>query len=180
MWQLLTLISSGDLGQHPGNTLSKFTNTLPEAMVPKLSMFFRIRLRSIAISNILQEEDPYGGVVKIYLEETEKQTTVGLFENCLGTFDTRHADVHGGYHFFEFKHTPFVKIARSPLTTLSVFITNAVNSQLKLAESYPTFLVLELTDQKMPSQFQITCYSHLESETEEQVFPNEPSETYFV
>ena len=180
MRQLITLVSSGDLSQYPNNSLTQFTNSFPEALSPKLSMFFRLRLRSIAISRHLKEPDPYSSVLKVFLKETERQTAAGLFESCLGSFDTSHAEEHGPYHFFEFENTPFVKIARSPLASLSVFITNAINVQLQLNESYPTFLLVEVTDERMPNQFQITCYSHLHSDTAEQLFPNNALEDFMV
>jgi hypothetical protein len=180
MRQLITLISSGDLAQYPNNSLTQFTNSFPEALSPKLSMFFRLRLRSIAISKHLKKPDPYSSVVKVFLKETETQAAGGLFESCLGSFDTTHAEEHGPYYFFEFENTPFVKIARSPLASLSVFVTNAINLQLELDESYPSFLLVEVTDERMPNQFQITCYSHLHSDTEEQLFPNNTLEDFMV
>ena len=80
--------------------------------------------------------------------------------------------MHGSYLFYEFKHTSFIKITRVPFTQLSIYITNAVNNQLKLQPSYPTFLVLEVTDEIMSQQFQVTCYSHLPSPTAEELFPD--------
>ena len=170
---LISLFSNGDLKQHPRNTLTKFTNSFAEPLKPKKSDFFKIRLRTIMVSHKTIIPDENADVIKVYVNETEPQTsTYSNFETCLGSFDTKNADQHGLYTFFEFEHTPYIKIRKVPFDQISILITNGINQQLQLEPSYPTILIMEVTDSPRAQQFQITCYSHLLSPDRENLYPN--------
>ena len=183
MRELITLVSSGDLKQFPNNSLTHFTNTFSEPFYPKKNPLFRIRLRHIIISNKFQKRlqtaqtllnlpERFDGVVKILLSELEPQKSNDQNETCLGSFSFENAEHHGNYSFYEFKHTPFLKVTETPLYRLSIHITNSLGEQLPLAGSYPTFLLVEISDDSMAEQFQITCYSHLLSPTAQILFPD--------
>ena len=178
--KLLTFFSNGDLAQHPQNTLTSFTNSFAEALYPQNKPFFKIRLRTIMISNQLAKKDVYANVIKIYVNESEPQTSNRAFETCLGSFDVSQGERYSNYTFFEFEHTPYIRIHKVPFDQISILITNGINQQLKLKPSYPTILIMELTEANVGSQFQITCYSHLLSPTAEILFPNNTLSNFIV
>lgn len=179
MRHLVTLISNGDLTQHPKNSLTHFTNSFPEPFHPKKRLLFRVRLRYIALSNVLKSRaafDPrypsrFDGVVRVSLGEVEPQRSNSGRDTCLGSFSFENAEAHGGYSFYEFLHAPFLPVTETPVTSLTVFITNSLGEQLPLRGSYPTFVTLELSDEAEMEQFQVTCYSHLLSPTAQPLFP---------
>ncbi len=173
MKKLITLVSNGDMEQHPDNTLTNFTNSFTYNLFPKKSMFFKVKIRSVMICSELKEDDPNAGIIKIFCKETEPHLgNSSVLDNCLGSFDVTHCDKHGNYLFYEFKHSLFIKITKVPFSQLSIFITNSVNQQLPLEKNFPTFIVLEISDENMDGQFQVTCYSHSLSATAENLFPS--------
>ena len=160
------LASSANLGYFPRNTLTNFTNIFPIGLRPTAGeRRLYARLRSIAISPELR--DPHNidaGVIRVYINELRAHPSNSDFDKCLARFAFPSGHILQHYIVREFATTPFVPLAQSSFSTLSVLITDNAGEELLLADGFPTFVQLELSDMRDPRVFTMTCMSHLPDE----------------
>lgn len=170
MHELITVVSTADLEQHPRNTRTSFTNVLVETFRPILGKRISVKLRSIILSHGLTTLDENSAdnaihtpesTVKIHVGEIEPQlNSARPSDKCLGQFSLAKCDRHGSYSFYEFENTAFYKLSAAPLTQISIRLTDVYDRPLILAFGGPTFIMLEFDDERLSEQFQVTSFSH--------------------
>lgn len=174
-----TVASNGCLYHFPNNSLTKFSNVVPQVFHQQRGgekLF--VRLRSIAISYKLTEPDIFAGYAKIHLSELEPTSLNTVFEKSLGRFPFPPKTVLRDYAIHEFENSTYIPIRALPLAQLSILITNSADRQLQLADGPPTLVQLEVTNMDLSGQFSISCMSHSPRELE--IYPENTLDEFRV
>ena len=165
----VTLMANGNLDHFQANTLTSFTNLLPQALIDDQGNDkIYIRLRKLFMHHrLVEKEDPYNSHVQVHVTELEPNAKSGdrWFKKCLATFPfPTDKDIYGDYAFIDFEHTAFHQIHSVPVRQLSLRLTNADRKPLKLQDGPTTIAIFELSDMDYSNQFTVTCQSHTKYE----------------
>ncbi len=158
--EFVTLASNGCLDHFPNNSLTRFTNVLPYAITDKNNIRLFARLRSIAISTILEDPNQEIEYVKIKLGELQPSINNDKYDKCLARIDFPPKSISGSYGIEEFKYSSFQPLKTLPLHQLTVLITDSKNNQLRLAHGVTTFVTIEISNMDFSRQFPVTCLSN--------------------
>lgn len=167
MRTIVTLLSNQDKTLYPHNTVSKFTNVLPNHIYPRRgfnSLYVRLLNVCIPINREIHK------VAWIYLSEIEGSTLYrSNHDHCLGQLqaDSRLA-TKDRIQFHECRHTSYHKINAIPLYRLNVFISdeegNPINNNNEEEERdvrYAASITLEIMDEiDAGESFEIVGYSN--------------------
>lgn len=157
----ITLQSNSSVKHHPQNSITRFTNVLPQPIQAHDRKVF-IRLRRLVMSykfvEVITERISH---VKIHLSELEPQTVNTFYEKTLANFQFPPEDIiNDEYALHDFEHAQFIELRSVPLHQLSILVTDSNNREIKLSDdSAPTILLFELSDMDYSKQFSITCQS---------------------
>lgn len=152
-------LSNSSLNRFPNNSLTNFVHYLPDALHLDLTKRPHIALSTITLSQNLVHKNKATGYVKIHLKELSPQSVPTQGDSqCIAripfsSFEKRDKRFQTLTHAVKNPiFLPFV--TQNHITTLSYFITDEYNQQLKLRRGPPTIITLLIDE--MHNNFSLT------------------------
>jgi hypothetical protein len=149
----ITLTSSAGRNKTPDNTLTEFTNVLPQPLTLRGGAeTFLLRLVNIGISIAASHHHEPGKYVKVVLSELEAQRVGRGFQPVAGGFTyppekTGEEINKGVYSFHNFAHAPWLPVRLVELRQIRVRLEEADTGEpLLLQAGAPTVLQVEILD----------------------------------
>ncbi len=153
------------LSTHPNNTPTNFTYVLPTPAINKSDNGFHIRVASIALPTIIDEEKPVNtSVFKLQISELELQQSGQNYSHTVYSFTFPPKDrtgTHETYGHHIFTHATYYPLATQHLSALHVKITDLDDKIIEsLTDGHPTVVFMELTNSKrVEAVTGVTCRS---------------------